>query len=121
MITNVFVPVVIARLVIPQSSDHVILNGIAGDVRRPRQFLPSSQALTGEPALGHRVMHGEKSLQGLGQLGASRAQAVERLRRTTGENSFSFLGGSWCCGVRDLGVPTCRYASQLPRHSFISS
>lgn len=71
VITNVLVPVIVARLVIPQCGDHMILNGIAGDVRGPRQLFPSSQALACQATLRHCVVHGEKCLQGLGELGTS--------------------------------------------------
>lgn len=40
-ITNMLVPVIITRLVIPEGGDYVILDSIAGHMRSPCQFLPT--------------------------------------------------------------------------------
>jgi len=66
VITNVLVSVIVARLVISHSSDHMIFNSVAGNVRSPCQLFPPSQALACQAALRHRIMYGEEGLQGLG-------------------------------------------------------
>lgn len=66
-ITDMLISIVVAQLVIPQRSDHVIFHRIASYVRSPRQLLPASQALARQTTLRHRIVHREQRLQRLGQ------------------------------------------------------
>lgn len=65
------VSIIVAQLVIPQSSDHVIFHRVAGYVRSPSQLLPAGHTLARQTTLRHCVMRREKRLQGLGQFSTS--------------------------------------------------